>query len=208
MFTPPSLQNPAQMATGNDPAPSISPDTPVPAPEMVIEESSEGQGSVTEGETMLESLADSALCSETTQPVDVATRSGDERTLRKRQISEVSVAAQFLGPGGADKAARELCRLEGFHGSYPLRQFALETGVIRNTLYSAYNRISEQERALLQSIGRLEAEELARTQLAEQKKQRSEQRTLERTQVGQNTLYLKSGLRSIRKHISGACNRL
>ncbi len=131
----------------------------------------------------------------TTQPVNVTSSSGDERTLRKHLISEVSVAAQFVGPGGTDKAAQELCDLEGFHCSYQLCQFALETGVIRNTLYSAHNHISEQEQVLLQSIGRFEAEELARTQIAEQKKQRSEQRTLERTQVGQNTLYLKSGVR-------------
>ena len=64
-------------------------------------------------------------------------------------------------------AARELCRLEGFHGEYSLRQWAMECELPKTTLRNQYVKLSDEEKDVLRAIGDLEAKEQVKKQKSE-----------------------------------------
>ncbi len=91
-------------------------------------------------------------------------------------------------------AARELCRLEGFHSGYSMLRWAMECELPFSTLRYQYNKLSEQGQSLLRAIGEVEAKEEAEKERGAEKRTHWEEKAVEHSQVGQQALYLKLGV--------------
>ena len=113
------------MAAAIDSAPWNYPGVDSFAPHSSFEALTEGSNEAGECENMQERVAHSADGSNTLEPVAEESSPTEGRGSRKRQSSEVSGRNRFHGPGGSILAARELCRLEGFHGQYSMRLWAI-----------------------------------------------------------------------------------
>jgi len=182
------------MTTGIDSSPQETPMVQVSAPWHMSESNFSTVAEPEQEENMVEQVGESGDSNSHPQPHDGQPTAGDGRTLRKRPASEESGGNPFYGPDGAVKAASEFFRRQGFHGSYSLRQWAMECSIPRGTLRYQCDKLSAEEQDNLRELGRLEAENQSKTDSAEKRRSIWSAKAEAKQQVGQQALYLSSGV--------------
>ena len=114
--------------------------------------------------------------------------------MRARDQSQSGAAATEDHKKTAGEAVLEFLKLEALHGKYPLSRFANEVGVPRMTLVNRLKNFTDEAKEEIRQKYREEAEQERQVEAKLKRSLHWLEKAEKRQQVGQDGLYLDSGV--------------